>query len=138
MFNPTCVVLENIIEEGSTYSQRGYANVAYTIITSFKYVFILHLMREIIGTTDCFCQHLQQKSQDILSAMHLVSNTKTLLQKMRNEDWDSLLEEVIPFCNKHEIEIPNLVLVMLKFEVVVNGIILQWSIIIILTYLMLL
>jgi hypothetical protein len=107
MFNPTCVVLENIIEEGSTYSQRGDANVAYTIITSFKFVFILHLMRKIIGTTDYFCQHLQQKSQDILSAMQLVSNTKTLIQKMRNEDRDSLLEEVIPFCNKHEIEIPN-------------------------------
>jgi hypothetical protein len=64
-------------------------------------------MREIMGTTDCLCQHLQQKSQDILSAMQLVSNTKTLLQKIRNEDWDSLLEEVISFCNKHEIDIPD-------------------------------
>jgi hypothetical protein len=39
-----------------------------------------------MGTTDCLCQHLQQKSQDILSAMQLVSNTKALLQKLRNED----------------------------------------------------
>ena len=46
MFNPTCVVLENIIEEGSTNSQRGDANVAYTMTTSFKFIFILHLMRE--------------------------------------------------------------------------------------------
>jgi hypothetical protein len=58
MFNPTCVVLENIIEEGSNYSQCRDANVAYTIITSFKFAFILHLMREIMGTTDCLCQHL--------------------------------------------------------------------------------
>ena len=64
-------------------------------------------MRKIIGTTDCLCQHLQQKSQDILNVMQLVSNTKTLLQKLRNEDWDSLLEEVISFCSKHEIDIPD-------------------------------
>jgi hypothetical protein len=107
MFNPTCVVLENIIEEGSNYSQRGDANAAYTMIISFKFAFILHLMKEIMDTTDCLCQHLQQKSQDILSAMQLVFNTKTLLQKIRNEDWDSLLEEVISFCNKHEIDIPD-------------------------------
>jgi hypothetical protein len=86
MFNPTCIVFKNIIEEGFTYSQREDANVAYTMITSFKFVFILHLMRKIIGTTDCLCQHLQQNSQDISSAMQLVSNTKALFIKLRNED----------------------------------------------------
>jgi hypothetical protein len=55
MFNPTCIVLENIIEERSTYSQRGDANIAYTIIILFKFIFILHLMKEIMGTTDCLC-----------------------------------------------------------------------------------
>jgi hypothetical protein len=59
MFNPTCVVLENIIKEGSNYSQCGNVNAAYTMITSFKFVFILHLMSEIMGTTDYLCQHLQ-------------------------------------------------------------------------------
>ena len=39
--------------------------------------------------------------------MQLVSNTKTLLQKLRNEDCDSLFEEVVSFCNKFEIDIPD-------------------------------
>jgi hypothetical protein len=69
MFNLTCVVLENIIKERSSYSQRGDVNVIYTMITSFKFIFILHLMREIISTIDCLCQHLQQKYQDILNAV---------------------------------------------------------------------
>jgi hypothetical protein len=69
LFNHVCSVLEKIVKEGSTYSQRGDADIAYEMITSFNFIFILHLMREIMGTTDCLCQHLQQKSQDILSAM---------------------------------------------------------------------
>jgi hypothetical protein len=101
-------VLENIINEGSTYSQRGDANAAYKMITSFQFIFILHLMKEIIGITDGLCQHLQQKSQDILTAVHLVDNTKKLIQKLRDEDWDRLLEEVVSFCKKFEIDIPDL------------------------------
>jgi hypothetical protein len=65
-------------------------------------------MREIMDTTNCLCQHLQQKSQDILNAMQLVSNTKTLLQKLRNEDWDNFLEKVIYFSKKFEIGILSL------------------------------
>jgi hypothetical protein len=108
LFNPTCSVLEKIVKEGSTYSQRGDADVAYEMITSFNFIFILHLMREIMGTTDCLCQHLQQKSQDILSAIQLISNTKALLQKLRNEDWDNFLEKVVSFSKKFEIDIPDL------------------------------
>ncbi|XP_059446513.1 uncharacterized protein LOC132178069 [Corylus avellana] len=101
-------VLEKIIKEGSTYSQRGDAEAAYEMITSFRFIFILHFMREIMGTTDCLCQHLQQKSKDILNAMQLVSNTKLLLQKLRNEDWDNFLEKVVSFSKKFEIDIPDL------------------------------
>ena len=65
-------------------------------------------MREIMGTTDCLCQHLQQKSQDILNVMRLVSNTKVLLQKLRNEEWDNFLEKVVSFSNKFEVDILDL------------------------------
>jgi hypothetical protein len=33
---------------------------------------------------------------------------KKLIQKLRDEDWDSLLEEVVSFCKKFEIDIPDL------------------------------
>jgi hypothetical protein len=88
LFSATCLVLKNIINEGSTYSQRGNPNTAYKMITPVQFIFILHLMKEIMAITDALCQHLQQKSQDILTAMQLVNNTKKkkkkLIQKLRD------------------------------------------------------
>ncbi|KAL5758277.1 hypothetical protein ACOSP7_020888 [Xanthoceras sorbifolium] len=62
LFSPTCVVLQNIINDGSNYTQRGDADTAYDAITSFEFIFILHLMKKIMGSTDILCQALQQKS----------------------------------------------------------------------------
>ena len=59
MFGPTCLVFENIKEDGSTYSQRGDANVPHKMINSFEFIFSLHLMKEIMGITDVLCQALQ-------------------------------------------------------------------------------
>lgn len=38
--------------------------------------------------------------------MRLVSSIKVLLQKMRDEEWQNLLENVISFCKAHNIDIP--------------------------------
>jgi hypothetical protein len=54
------------------------------------------------------CQALQQKSQDILNAMHLVTTTKTLIQKLRDDGWETLLEEVTSFCKHQNIEVPDM------------------------------
>jgi hypothetical protein len=78
------------------------------MITSFGFIFTLHLMKEIMGITDVLCQALQQKSQDILNAIHSVSIAKELIQKLRDDGWDNLLEDVISFCKKFEIDIPDL------------------------------
>ncbi|GAV67696.1 Dimer_Tnp_hAT domain-containing protein [Cephalotus follicularis] len=58
--------------------------------------------------TDILCQALQQKSQDIVNAMHLVASTKTLIQNLRENGWEKLLETTRKFCNKHDIEIPEM------------------------------
>ncbi|KAL5781907.1 hypothetical protein ACOSP7_006936 [Xanthoceras sorbifolium] len=108
LFGPTCVVLQNIINDGSNYTQRGDADAAYDAITSFEFIFILHLMKEIMRFTDILCQALQQKSQDISNAMHLVSTTKALIQNMREDGWESLLENVNSFCSRYEIDVPNM------------------------------
>jgi hypothetical protein len=39
------------------------------VLTSFEFVLILHLMKKIMGFTNCLCQVLQQNSQDILNAI---------------------------------------------------------------------
>ncbi|XP_052110287.1 uncharacterized protein LOC107466193 [Arachis duranensis] len=72
MFGATTSVLEDLATNESTYSQRGDATYALKSLLSFDFVFILHMMKEIMGITDKLCQALQQKSQDILNAMHLI------------------------------------------------------------------
>ncbi|XP_028062231.1 uncharacterized protein LOC114265611 [Camellia sinensis] len=61
-----------------------------------------------MGTTDDLCQALQRKSQDILNAMHLVSTTKALVQNYREDGWIPLLEKVQLFCEKYDIDIPDM------------------------------
>ena len=92
MFACTRVVLQWIIDDVSaTYAQRGDPDAAYCYLKSFEFVFILHLIKEVIGKTDILSQALQKKSQDILNAMDLVSATKEGLNDFRNNGWDSLL-----------------------------------------------
>jgi len=55
-------------------------------------------MKKIMGFTNCLCQALQQNSQDILNAMSVVLTTKSLLQNLRNEEWEPFLEIVKSFC----------------------------------------
>ncbi|XP_075645400.1 uncharacterized protein LOC142616427 [Castanea sativa] len=61
-----------------------------------------------MGITNILCQALQQHSQDLLNAMHLVSTTKSHIQKLRDDGWGPLLASVTSFCGQHEIHIPNL------------------------------
>jgi hypothetical protein len=78
------------------------------MLTSLKFIFILHLMKEIMGITDVLSQVLQQKSQDILNVIHSVPITKKLIQKLRDDGWDNLLENIVSFSKKSEINILDL------------------------------
>ncbi|QHN95323.1 Zinc finger MYM-type protein [Arachis hypogaea] len=108
MFTATNIILNNIIEDGTTYAQRGEAYGVSKILLSFEFVFTLHLMKEIMGITNVLCQALQQQSQDILNAMHIISTSKLLLQQLRDGGWCNFLANVKDFCEKHEIEVPNM------------------------------
>ncbi|QHN84741.1 Zinc finger MYM-type protein [Arachis hypogaea] len=107
MFDATCEVLEKSTEEGN-FSTCGDASAAYDAITSFEFVFVLHLMRNILEVSHDLCQALQRKNQDILNALTLVSTTKTLIQRMRESSWEAFIKEVILFCEKHEVEVPDM------------------------------
>ncbi|KAK9675901.1 hypothetical protein RND81_11G039900 [Saponaria officinalis] len=107
MYNASCSVLQTVIKEGKS-AQRGEADKAYDDMTSFEFVLVLHIMIQILRITNDLCQALQRKSQDILNAMHLVSNTKILIQKLRDDGWENLLQQVLLFFNNHDIEVPNM------------------------------
>ncbi|XP_062170522.1 uncharacterized protein LOC133876256 [Alnus glutinosa] len=108
IFSPVCEVILKIIDVGTTSSQRAEADSVYQVMTSFEFVFILHLMKETMQITDHLCQELQSKSQDILSAMNLVSSTKAYIQQYRDDKWDDLLTNVKSFCEKRNIDIPDM------------------------------
>ncbi|KAL5738394.1 hypothetical protein ACOSP7_031155 [Xanthoceras sorbifolium] len=96
MFGSTSTLLENLIDNGLNSNIRGEAKCVYEDLRSFKFVFILLLMHKILGISDFLCQSLQLKSQDILNAMSLVTSTKMLLL------------DVMSFCEKYEIDMPNM------------------------------
>ena len=109
MFGATISVLRNIANDRSIKRfSRGDAAGALHIILTFDFVFVLLLMEKIMKITEVLCQTLQKKSIDILNAMDSVSNTKVLLRDLRNDGWEPLLNEVMDFCGKHEVEIPDL------------------------------
>ncbi|GKB20328.1 zinc finger MYM-type protein 1-like protein [Tanacetum coccineum] len=57
---------------------------------------------------DKLCKFLKNKSQDIVNALTLVSTTKTLIQNLRDDGWQSLLDQVVYFCGKHNIPVPDM------------------------------
>jgi hypothetical protein len=93
---------------GTTSSRRAEADSIHQVMTSFEFVFILHLMKETMQITDHLCMALQSKSQDILSAMHLVSSTKVCIQQYRDDKWDILLSNVKSFFNKCNIDVSDM------------------------------
>ncbi|XP_042400880.1 zinc finger MYM-type protein 1-like [Zingiber officinale] len=104
MFSASCMVLFKVMDDGLP-SQRADATSVYDEMTSFDFVFILHLMNEIMGITDILCQALQSKSRDIINAMELILSTKNLLQHMRDNKWNDLLAKVKSFCELLNIDI---------------------------------
>ena len=75
---------------------------------SFDFVFIMHLMIELLGMTDILSRALQRKDQDIVEAMHLITDVKDSLQDIRENGWEPLLKKVKTFCEKNEIEVPDM------------------------------
>jgi hypothetical protein len=57
----------------------------------------------ILGHANALSLSLQSKHKDILEAMVEVKLTKQKFQQIRDDDWDSLLEVVLSFCEKHDI-----------------------------------
>ena len=51
---------------------------------------------------------MQNKSQDIVNALTLVTTTKKLIQELRDDGWESLLDKVVSFCGKYNILVPDM------------------------------
>ena len=59
MFTSTVEILKNIINDASDGEHWAEVELAYDGLSSFEFVFILHLEMEITDSTDKLCQALQ-------------------------------------------------------------------------------
>ncbi|XP_062017033.1 uncharacterized protein LOC133733428 [Rosa rugosa] len=105
VFSSVIDVLEMIAEVGSDSEQKYKAEILLDSLQSFNFIFCLHMMVMILGITDDLSQAFQRKDQDILNILNLVQICKKQLKMMRESCWDSLLDQVSSFCDKHHIEV---------------------------------
>jgi hypothetical protein len=108
MFNAVSLVLQKIASDGTAGSIRADGDTAFIYLSSFEFILVLCLMEEILEITEALGQALQNKSQDIVNAMHLVFSTKVRLDQIRSDDgWEALFFRVVEFCANHSIETPD-------------------------------
>ncbi|KAK9073296.1 hypothetical protein SSX86_007620 [Deinandra increscens subsp. villosa] len=110
MFSATKVVLQGIMDDfdHTTNDQRADADIAYTRMHTFEFVFVLHLMKRVMGLTDDLSQALQKKSIDIVNAIDKVASTKLKLNEVRNEEWGKFLKDLTLFCGVNNVEMPDM------------------------------
>ncbi|KAH0633980.1 hypothetical protein KY284_036766 [Solanum tuberosum] len=104
MFGSITDVLDTIVVDSESIEEKAKATGYLKVCQTFEIAFILHLMRDILAITNELNESLQKKEQDITNVILLVKVVKKRLQDLRNEGWDSLIENVSAFCVKNQLE----------------------------------
>ncbi|CAL9002796.1 unnamed protein product [Prunus brigantina] len=105
LFKEIKLLLLEISDHGPNQQFRGDAESNYIAMMSFEFVFSLVLMEKIMGLTNFLCQAFQTKTQDIVSALNFVENTKMQLEDMRENGWDDFFMSVVSFCELHCVDV---------------------------------
>ncbi|XP_042380278.1 uncharacterized protein LOC121972698 [Zingiber officinale] len=101
-------VLENVYDDNTNDDNNGIAANLIDKMESYEFMFVMHLMKSLLGITNELSLALQQKDQNIVLAISLIKTMKVRLQKLREEGWENLLDVVNKFCSNHMIPIPNM------------------------------
>ncbi|XP_031260956.1 zinc finger MYM-type protein 1-like [Pistacia vera] len=107
LFSSVVDVLRVIKIEGYDSQNKSQARSLLRIMENFEFVFLLFLMKRVLGITNELSQALQRKDHDLLNAIQFVQVSKRRLHKMRNEDtcFDILLKEAPDMCKDTDIPI---------------------------------
>ncbi|KAH0980479.1 hypothetical protein GBA52_007656 [Prunus armeniaca] len=108
LFKETKLLLLEISDHEPNQQFRGDAESNYIAMMSFEFVFSLVLMEKIMGLTNFLCQAFQTKTEDIVSALNFVENTKMQLEDMRENGWDDFFMSVVSFCELHCVDVPDM------------------------------
>nr|XP_016499139.1 PREDICTED: zinc finger MYM-type protein 1-like [Nicotiana tabacum] len=98
MFGSIIDVLDTIVVDARTLEERAKAKGYLSTCQTFEVAFMLHLMRDVLGITNELNTSLQKKEQDIANAILLVEVAKKRLQKLREEECDSLIDKELCGC----------------------------------------
>jgi len=108
LFPSVIHVLEFTGCECPNYTDRLLAKTLVDTIKKFDFAFMLHLMWKVLMMTNELNFSLQRMDQDIVNAMGFLALTKQRLQNMRDNEFESLMDDVSSFCDKHDIVIPEM------------------------------
>eukprot|EP00268_Persea_americana_P032678 TRINITY_DN32224_c2_g1_i10.p1 TRINITY_DN32224_c2_g1~~TRINITY_DN32224_c2_g1_i10.p1 ORF type:complete len:145 (+),score=23.47 TRINITY_DN32224_c2_g1_i10:106-540(+) len=108
MYYSVIDVLELVQDDGTLSEQKAEARFLMGSVQYFDFILGLHLKKNILGITNELSLALQRKDQNIVNAMKIVKVSKLRLQKMRDDEWESLLTEVSSFFNKQGVSITNM------------------------------
>jgi hypothetical protein len=108
MFDAVVEVIQTVSTDG-TPKQRGEAHGLLQSISTFDFIFTLHLAEKFLGITHCLSQALQRRDSDIVNAVSLIQLTKDKLAKFRHEGWPSLHDAVTKFCQARSLSVPEMI-----------------------------
>ena len=108
MWEATEEVLEIVSDDSRQPSNSGGAYGLIRKMETFEFVFILHLMLDLLGIKNELSHEFQRKDLDIIHAMSLIMDVKENLQSMRDNGWESLFARAISFSEANGIAVPNM------------------------------
>jgi hypothetical protein len=75
-------------------------------LLDFKFVFTLHVMKEILSRTETLSKQLQLGDANIVGAITIIEAVLDQFKKMRTKEdmFDKLYTEVVAFCERHGID----------------------------------
>ncbi|XP_039128506.1 uncharacterized protein LOC120264748 [Dioscorea cayenensis subsp. rotundata] len=98
---------KTVDDDGASNDNRGIAASLIEKMENYQFVFVMYLMRRLLGITNELSFALQQKDQNIVQAMRLIEVVKAQLQDLRETGWEAFLEEVSSFCEGNSIPVSN-------------------------------
>ncbi|XP_039122003.1 uncharacterized protein LOC120258610 [Dioscorea cayenensis subsp. rotundata] len=99
---------KNVHDDGASNDNRGIAASLIEKMENYQFVFVMYLMRRLLGITNELSLALQQNDQNIVQAMRLIEAVKVQLQDLRETGWEAFLEQVRSFCEGNSIPVPNM------------------------------
>ena len=81
-------------DDGASNDNRGIVASLIEKIKSYQFVFVMYLMRRLLGITNELSVTLQQKDQNIIHDVRLIEAMKAWLQDFKETGWKKFLGEV--------------------------------------------